>query len=110
VKKLTRRIGGAARQVRGPVLVTGATAAAVAGGALLKQQLAPKRRKVLGVPLPRPHLNGFDPSHPLELKPIGKRVTKAGKRVVKTSQQLAKLSDEVERVGKTAQKVGDSLS
>ena len=105
VKKLTRRIGGAARQVRGPVLVTGATAAAV-----VKRQLAPKRRKVLGVPLPRPHLNGFDPSHPLELKPIGKRVTKAGKRVVKTSQQLAKLSDEVERVGKTAQKVGDSLS
>jgi len=110
VKKVTGALAGATRKARGPVIAGGATAAAVAGGALLKRQLTPKRRKVLGVRVPRPHLNGLVPSGGLDLKPIGKRVSKAGKRVVTTSQQLSKLSDDVERVGKSAQKVGDSLS
>jgi hypothetical protein len=108
--KVTSALARATRQARGPMLAGGATAAAVAGGALLKRQLTPKRRKVLGLSLPTPHLDGLVRSGGLDLKPIGKRVTKAGKRVVTTSQQLSKLSDEVERVGRTAQKVGDSLA
>jgi hypothetical protein len=88
-----------------------AAAAAVAGGALLKRQLAPKRPKVLGVPVPvpRPKVDGLL-SGGLDLKPVAKGIANAGKRAAKTSQQLRKLSDEVEQVGKTAQKVGDSLS
>jgi hypothetical protein len=110
VKKVASTLGSAARKARGPVLASGATAAAVAGGALLKRQLTPRRRKVLGVSVPTPKLDGFVPSGGLDLKPIAKGISKGGKRVVRTSQQLAKLSDDVERVGKTAQKVGDSLS
>jgi hypothetical protein len=92
------------------VLVTGATAAAAAGGALLKRRLTPKRRKVLGVRVPRPQLDGLLPSGGLDLTPIAKGISNAGKRVTKTSQQLAKLSDDVEQIGKTAQKMGDSLT
>jgi hypothetical protein len=88
----------------------GAAAAALAGGVLLKRQLAPKQRKVLGVPVPRPRLNGLVPSGGLDMKPIAKGISSAGKRASKTSMQLSKLSDDVERVGKTAQKVGDTLS
>ncbi|HMI72129.1 MAG TPA: hypothetical protein VK510_19180, partial [Solirubrobacteraceae bacterium] len=80
-----------------------------AGGALLKRQLTPKRRKVLGVPLPSPKIDGVF-SGGLDLKPVAKGIAKAGKRVASTSQQVSKLSDDVEQVGKTAQKVGDSLS
>jgi hypothetical protein len=90
--------------------VAGATAAAVAGGVLLKRRLAPKRHRVLGVPLPPVRLDGLIPSDGLDLKRIGKQVNKAGKRAVTASHQLSKLSDDVERVGKTAQKLGDSLS
>jgi len=90
---------------------TAAAAAAVAGGALLMRQLMPKRRKVLGVALPKtPKLNGMVPSGGIDLKPVAKQISKAGKRAASTSEQLHKLSDDVERVGKTAQKVGDSLS
>jgi hypothetical protein len=104
-----------AKKARVPVIAGGAAAAAaaVAGGALLKRQLMPKRRKVLGVTLPKaPKLNGVMPSNGLDLslKPVAKQISKAGKRAASTSQQLHKLSDDVERVGKTAQKVGDSLS
>ena len=91
-----------------PVLA-GAAAAAVAGGALVKRQLAPKRRKVLGVPVPRPKMDGLL-SGGLDLKPVAKGIANAGKRAATTSQQLRKLSDDVEQVGKTAKKVGDSLS
>jgi hypothetical protein len=110
LKKVTGALVAATRKVRGPVLAGGVTAAAVAGGALLKRQLAPKRRKVLGVTLPTPNLDGLIPSGGLDFKPVAKRISSAGKRVTTTSQQIAKLSDEVERVGKTTQKVGDSLS
>jgi hypothetical protein len=106
-------VTGAAKKARVPVVAGGAAAAAaaVAGGALLKRQLVPKRRKVLGVTLPKaPKLNGVMPSNGLDLKPVAKQISKAGKRAASTSQQLHKLSDDVERVGKTAQKVGDSLS
>jgi len=100
-----------ARRARVPAIAGGAAAAAaaVAGGALLKRRLAPKRRKVLGVPVPRPNIDGLL-SGGLDLKPVAKGIASAGKRAAKTSQQLRKLSDDVEQVGKTAQKVGDSLS
>jgi len=110
VKKVATTVGGAVRKARVPALATGATAVAVAGGALLKRQLTPKRRKILGVPVPSPHLNGSVPSPRLDVKPIAKGISNAGKRATKTSKQLAKLSDDVERVGKSAQKVGDSLT
>ena len=92
------------------MLAGGATAAAVAGAALLKRQLTPQHRKVLGVPVQTPHLDGLVPSGGFDLKAIGKGITKAGKHVVSTSRQLSKLSDDIERVGKSAQKLGDSLS
>jgi hypothetical protein len=81
-------------------LAGGAAAAGIAGGALLKRQLTPERRKVLGVSLPpKPKLNRLVPSGGLELKPIAKQVSKSGKRATKASAQLSKLSDDVERVG-----------
>jgi septal ring factor EnvC (AmiA/AmiB activator) len=92
------------------VLAAGATAMTVAGAALLKRQLAPKHRKVLGVPVPIPHLDGLVPSQAPDIKSIAKGISRTGKRVTKASEQLSKLSDDVERVGKTAQKLGDSLS
>ena len=104
VQRLSHAVGTATRKARVPMIAGGATAAAVAGGALLKRQLAPKRRKVLGVSVPKPKLDSLD------LKPIAKQIANAGKRVTTTSEQLSKLSGDVERVGKTAQKVGDSLS
>jgi hypothetical protein len=99
------------RKARVPVLAGGAAAAAaaVAGGALLKRQLATKHRKVLGVPVPRPNIDGLL-SGGIDLKPVAKGIANAGKRVAKTSREVSKLSDEVEQVGKSAQKVGDSLS
>ena len=106
--KVTGGVTTTARRVRVPVLA-GAAAAAVAGGALVKRQLAPKRRKVLGVPVPRPKVDGLL-SGGLDLTPVAKGIANAGKRAAKTSQQLRKLSDDVEQAGKTAQKVGDSLS
>jgi hypothetical protein len=93
-----------AAKVVGPMA---ASAAAFTGGALLKQKLMPKRRKVLGMTLPTtPKLNGGK----LDFKPVGKQLSKAGKRAASVSEQLAKLSGDVERAGRTAQKVGDSLS
>jgi hypothetical protein len=109
VSKVTGAVTGAAKKARVPVIAGGAAAAAVAGGALLKRQLTPKRRKVLGVSLPSPKIDGVL-SGGFDLKPVAKQISKAGKRAATTSQQLHKLSDDVERVGKTAQKVGDSLS
>lgn len=107
---VTGALGSTAKKVRGPALAGGAAAAAAAGGLLLGRQLAPKRRKVLGVQLPKPkslpkpHLDGLVPSRKaVDLKPIAKRISEGGK-------QLSKLSGEVDRVAKTAQKVGDSLS
>ena len=109
--KITGAVTTGARKARLPAIAGGAAAAAaaVAGGKLLKRQLAPKRRKVLGVPVPRPNVDGLF-SGGLDLKPVAKGIASAGKRAAKTSQQLRKLSDDVEQVGKTAQKVGDSLS
>lgn len=104
LQKVTGIVGTATRKAKVPVIAGGATAAAVAGGALLIRQLTPKRRKVLGVPLPAPKLDGIG------LKPIAKQISKAGKRATSTSEQLAKLSGDVQRVGKTAEKMGDSLS
>jgi hypothetical protein len=106
--KAAGAVTSTARRIRVPVLAGGA-AVAVAGGALVKRQLAPKRRKVLGVTVPRPKMDGLL-SGGLDLKPVAKGIASAGTRAAKTSQQLRKLSDDVERVGKTAQKMGDSLS
>jgi septal ring factor EnvC (AmiA/AmiB activator) len=110
MEKVTTTLGGAARKARVPALAAGATAMTVAGAALLRRQLAPKRRKVLGVPMPTPHLDGVVPSQAPDLKSIARGISQTGKRVAKAGQQLSKLSDDVERVGKTAQKTGDSLS
>ena len=100
----------AGRKVRRPVLAGAAAAAAIAGGAALKRQLAPRRRRVLGVSMPALRLDELVPSDGPDLKRIAKRVATAGKLVVTTSRRLSKLSDELERVGKATQKLGDSLS
>lgn len=92
------------------VIAGGAAAAALAaGGALIKHQLAPKKRKVLGVPLPTPKLNGLSPAKSLNMKNVGKQIAKAGERMTDSSKELSKFSDRVERAGKSAQQLGETL-
>jgi len=79
-----------------------ASAAAFTGGALLKQKLMPKRRKVLGMSMPAKPKVGA--------KPMGKQLSKAGRQAATVGQRLGRLSGDVERAGRTAQRVGDSMS
>jgi hypothetical protein len=110
--------------------------AGVAGGLLLGRKLMPKRRKVLGVPVPRLGLDELIPSGGLDLKPVAKSVSKArkrgldglipsggldvksmaktiskaGKRVTKAGEQMSQLSGDVQRAGQTAQRVADTIN
>jgi hypothetical protein len=99
-------VGTVVRKARAPVLA--ASTATV--GILLGRRLMPKRKTVLGIPLPRNGLNGLVASNGINLKSMGKRIGSAGRQITKASEQLGKLSEDVERVGKTAQRVGDRLS
>ena len=94
-------VKNAASKASGPAVAVGAAAAGVAGGIALKSRT--RRKKILGVPLPRsigqPKLPG------LGTKSVAKTVGKASKRVGQTSKSVSKraerFGDEAKRVGKT---------
>jgi len=93
----------AAGKARGPALAVGAAAAAgVAGALALKNR--PRRKKVLGVPVPR---SISKPSLPvLDVKSMAKSAGKASKRVGQTSKSVSK---DIERVGDQAERIGKIL-
>jgi hypothetical protein len=86
----------------GPAIAVGAAAAGFAGGMLLKSRT--RRKRVLGVPLPRsigaPSLDGLD------VKSLAKSVGKASKQLGKTSKNVSK---DIERVGDQAERIGKIL-
>ena len=93
----------AAGKASGPAVAIGAAAAGVVGGMALKSRS--RRKKVLGVPLPRSigkaSLSGVD------LKSMVKTVGKASKQLGQTSKSVSK---DIERVGDQAERVGKILS
>jgi len=109
VTKAAGTVAGATKKARGPLLAAGAAAAAAAGGAMLKRRSS-QRPKVLGVSTPKLSMDGLPSPRRLDLKPIGKQVSRAGEAVVDVSRRVSKLSDDAERVGKTAQRLGDKIS
>lgn len=95
-------IKNAASRASGPAAVVAAGVVGVAGGLVLKR--LPRRKKVLGVPLPRSigkaGLPDLDPSS------IAKAVGKASKQVGKTSKDVSR---DIERVGDQAERIGKIL-
>jgi hypothetical protein len=90
-------------KVAGPVLAVGATAAAVAGGLVLKERL--RRKTVLGVPVPRtigkPRVSNVD------VKAVAKKV---GEASTQFGQTIKRVSKDMERVGDQAERFGRLLS
>jgi len=93
----------AAGKASGPAVAIGATAAGVAGGLALKSRT--RRKKVLGVPLPRSIGKASLPD--VDLKSMVKAVGKASKQLGQTSKSVSK---DIERVGDQAERVGKILS
>ena len=94
LESVTETIGSAATKVRGPFLAGGAAAAGAIGGIVLGSRMLRRRKKVLGIPVPRDGIG---------LKPLAKEVRKAGK-------QIERMADEVGKARVQAQKVGKALS
>lgn len=88
----------AASKAAGPAIAVGAAAAGVAGGVLLRGRL--RRKRVLGVPLPR-SLNGG-----LDAKSIAKTVGEASASFAKTSKSVSR---KIERAGDQAERIGRVL-
>ena len=93
----------AAGKATGPAVAIGAAAAGVAGGLVLKNRT--RRKKILGVPLPRSI--GKASLSDLDLKSIAKTVGKASQQLGQTSKNVSK---DIERVGDQAERVGKILS
>ena len=87
----------------GPAVAIGAAAAGVAGGLVLKNRT--RRKRVLGVPLPRSI--GKASLSDIDLKSMAKTVGKASKQLGQTSKNVSK---DIERVGDQAERVGKILS
>jgi hypothetical protein len=83
-----------AKKAKGPAMAAGA---AVVGVLALKSRR--RRKKVLGLALPR--------SSELEMKSLAKTIGKASKEFGKTSKKLSK---DIERVGDQAERIGKILS
>jgi hypothetical protein len=83
----------------GPAVAVGAAAAGVAGGLVLKSRT--RRKKVLGLPLPRSIGNAS-----LDLRSVAKTVGKASKQFGQTSKNVSK---DIERVGDQAERIGKIL-
>jgi hypothetical protein len=88
----------------GPAVAIGAAAAGVAGGLVLKKSRR-RRKRVLGVPLPRSI--GKAGLSDLDLQSMAKTVGKASKQLGQTSKNVSK---DIERVGDQAERVGKILS
>jgi hypothetical protein len=83
-------------------MAVGAAAVGVAGGLALNSRK--RRRKVLGVPIPRALSK---PSLPeIDVKSLSKSVGKASKQFGETSKTVSK---DIERVGDKAERVGKIL-
>ena len=93
----------AAGKASGPAVAVGVAAAGVAGGLVLKNRT--RRKKVLGVPLPRSI--GKASLSDLDLKSMAKTVGQASQQLGKTSKNVSK---DIERVGDQAERVGRILS
>jgi hypothetical protein len=93
----------AATKPSGTALAAGAAAAGVAGGLLLKGRT--RRRKLLGLPLPR-SLSKLSLSD-LDVRSVMKNVGEASKQFGQTSKNVSK---DIERVGDQAERVGKILS
>lgn len=94
-KEATGSVKETAAKAAGPAIALGAAAAGVAGGVLLRGRL--RRRKVLGIPVPRSR-GGFD------AKGIAKAVGDASQSFARTSKTLSRdierASDQAERIGR----------
>ena len=95
-------IKDAASKARGPAVAAGVAAAGIAGGLALKNR--PRRKKVLGVTVPR---SIGKPSLPdLDVRSVAKTVGKASKQLGQTSKSVSK---DIERVGEQAERIGKIL-
>jgi hypothetical protein len=88
-----------AGKAKGPAVAVGATAAGVAGGLLIRSRT--RRKKVLGVPLPR-SLSAPE----LDVKSMAKTVGKASKQFGETTKTVSK---DMERVGTQAERIAKIL-
>jgi hypothetical protein len=93
---------GAASKAGRPALAVGAAAAGVAGAVVLKSR--PRRKRVLGVPIPRSVASPGLPD--LDLKAAAKAVGKASKQFGETSKNVSK---DIDRVGDQAERIGKIL-
>jgi hypothetical protein len=92
-------VKGAVTKVKGPAVAVGAAAVGIAGGLVLKGQQ--RRRRILGVPVPRaPRLSSVD------VQAVAKSVGKASKRFGQTTKSVSK---DIERVGDQAERIGKIL-
>ena len=88
----------AAGKAGGPAVAIGAAAAGVAGGLVLKNRT--RRKKILGVPLPRSI--GKASLSDLDLKSMAKTVGKASKSFGQTTKTVSK---DMERVAEQAERM-----
>ena len=93
---LVGTIKGAATKVSGPAVAVGATAVGFAGGLALKSHS--RRKKILGIPVPR--LSNVD------IQAVAKSVGKASKQFGQTTKNVSK---DIERVGDQAERIGKIL-
>lgn len=89
-----------AAKAAGPAIAVGAAAAGVAGGVLLRGRL--RRKKVLGIPVPR----SLDHRGGLDAKAIAKTIGEASQSFAKTSKTVSK---DIERAGDQAERIGRIL-
>jgi hypothetical protein len=87
---------------KGPAVALGAAAAGVAGGWVLRNRL--RRKRVLGVPLPRSLGRGSLTD--IDLQSMAKTLGKASRQFGQTSKNVSK---DIERVGDQAERIGKIL-
>jgi hypothetical protein len=92
----------AASRAGGPAVAVGAAVAGVAGGLALNSRT--RRKRILGVPLPRSI--GKSSLTDLDVASLAKNVGKASKRFGQTSKTVSK---DIERVGDQAERIGKIL-
>jgi hypothetical protein len=92
-----------ATKAKGPAVAIGAAAAGVAGGMLIRGRT--RRKKVLGVPLPRSLSKSKLPD--IDVKSVAKAVGEASQSFAKTSRTVSK---DIEHAGNQAERIGKALS
>jgi hypothetical protein len=92
-----------ASKAKGPAIAVGAAAAGAAGGVLLRDRT--RKKKVLGVPVPRSF--GKSKVTDLDLPEVVKSVGRASQHF---GQKTKSVSKDMERVGDRAERVGKMLS